>query len=149
MLASWSDLLNISDLVEAGTQAFITTLTDEQKLHYNEIISDKDKLAYQQELREQTVTNRRTRHTGQFPLSDNLMPLIFLVQADLNEQQDVTLLKKDESLISPNKNLWSLTNKDQQELSLFGDKQTFVKGWTIQPNMVTQTIWRSTSHFNF
>jgi len=60
----------------------ITTLTDEQKLHYNGIISDENKLAYQQELREETITNRRTKHTGQFPLSDNLMPLIFQVQVD-------------------------------------------------------------------
>ena len=87
LLASWSDLLDLSDLPEAGTQAFTAALTDEQRLHYNQIAADEDKLAYQQELREQTITNRRTRHAGQFPLSDNLMSLIFLVQADLNEQQ--------------------------------------------------------------
>ena len=87
LLASWSDLLDISDLPEAGTQAFTAALTDEQRLHYNQIVTDEDKLAYQQELREQTITNRRTRHAQQFPLSDNLMSLIFLVQADLNEQQ--------------------------------------------------------------
>ena len=87
LLASWSDLLDLSDLPEAGTQAFTAALTDEQRLHYNGIVTDEDKLAYQQELREQTITNRRTRHAAQFPLSDNLMSLIFLVQADLNEQQ--------------------------------------------------------------
>ena len=87
LLASWSDLLDISDLPEAGTPAFTAALTDEQRLHYNQIAADEDKLAYQQELREQTVANRRTRHAQQFPLSDNLMSLIFLVQADLNEQQ--------------------------------------------------------------
>ena len=87
LLASWSDLLDLSDLPEAGTQAFTAALTDEQRLHYNQIAADEDKLAYQQELREQTITNRRTRHAGQVPLSDNLMSLIFLVQADLNEQQ--------------------------------------------------------------
>ena len=87
LLASWSDLLDISDLPEAGTPAFTAALTDEQRLHYNGIVSDEDKLAYQQTLREQTITNRRTRHAQQFPLSDNLMSLIFLVQADLNEQQ--------------------------------------------------------------
>ena len=87
LLASWSDLLDISDLPEAGTPAFTAALTDEQRLHYNGIVADEDKLAYQQELREQTITNRRTRHAQQFPLSDNLMSLIFLVQADLNEQQ--------------------------------------------------------------
>jgi len=87
LLASWSDLLDLSDLPEAGTQAFTAALTDEQRLHYNGIVTDEDKIAYQQEFREQTITNRRTRHAGQFPLSDNLMSLIFLVQADLNEQQ--------------------------------------------------------------
>ena len=77
LLASWSDLLDISDLPEAGTQAFTAALTDEQRLQYNAIITDEDKLAYQQELREQTIANRRNRHAGQFPLSDNLMSLIF------------------------------------------------------------------------
>ena len=56
---------------------FTAALTDEQRLHYNGIVTDEDKLAYQQELREQTITNRRTRHAQQFPLSDNLMSLIF------------------------------------------------------------------------
>ena len=87
LLASWSDLLDISDLPGAGTQAFTAALTDERRLHYNGIVTDEDKLAYQQELREQTLANRRTRHAAQLPLSDNLMSLIFLVQADLNEQQ--------------------------------------------------------------
>ena len=87
LLASWSDLLDISDLPEADSQAFTTALTDEQELHYNGTVKDEDKLAYQQELHEQAIANRRTRHAGQFPFSDNLMSLIFLVQADLNEQQ--------------------------------------------------------------
>ena len=87
LLASWSDLLDLSDLPGAGTQAFTAALTDEQRLHYNQIAADEDKLAYQQELREQTIANRRTRHAAQFPLSDNLMSLIFLAQEDLNEQQ--------------------------------------------------------------
>ena len=73
LLASWSDLLDISDLPETGTPAFTAALTDEQRLHYNGIVSDEDKLAYQQTLREQTITNRRTRHAQQFPLSDNLI----------------------------------------------------------------------------
>ena len=86
LLASWSGLLDLSDLPEAGTQAFTAAPTDEQRLHYNGIATDEDRLAYQQEIREQTITNRRTRHAAQFPLSDNLMSLVFLVQADLNEQ---------------------------------------------------------------
>ena len=58
LLASRSDLLDISDLPEAGTPAFTAALTDEQRLHYNQIAADEDKLAYQQELREQTITNK-------------------------------------------------------------------------------------------
>ena len=90
LLASWSDLLDLSDLPEAGTQAFrqhSPMSKDCTIIYYNGIVTDEDKIAYQQELREQTITNRRTRHAAQFPLSDNLMSLIFLVQADLNEQQ--------------------------------------------------------------
>ena len=33
------------------------------------------------------MANRRNQHQNNFPLSDNLMSLIFLVQADLHEQQ--------------------------------------------------------------
>ena len=31
LMASWSDLLDLSDLPEAGTQAFTAALTDEQR----------------------------------------------------------------------------------------------------------------------
>ena len=48
-----------SDLPEAGTQAFTAALTDEQRLHYNGIVTDEDKLAYQQELREQTINQQK------------------------------------------------------------------------------------------
>jgi hypothetical protein len=37
--------------------------------------------------REQTITNRKAQHIQDFPLSDTVMSLIFLVQADFNEQQ--------------------------------------------------------------
>ena len=39
------------------------------------------------ELREAQINNLRNGHRGQFPLTDNLMSLVFLVQADLNENQ--------------------------------------------------------------
>ena len=87
LMASWSDLLDLSDLPEAGTQAFLAALTNEQRAEYNNIADEEDRLTYQQTLRETTTTNRRNEHQRAFPLSDNLMSLIFLVQADLNEQQ--------------------------------------------------------------
>ena len=86
-MASWSDLFDLSDLPEAGTQAFTAALTDEERLHFNQLATDEGRLAYQATLREQTITNRKAQHIQDFPWSDNLMSLIFLVQADLNEQQ--------------------------------------------------------------
>ena len=87
LLASWSDLLDLSDIPEIGTQAFIAALTDEQRLHHQQLQTDEERLNYQTNLREQTITNRRAQHQLDFPLSDNLMSLILLVQSDLNEQQ--------------------------------------------------------------
>ena len=87
LLASWSDLLDLSDLPEVGTAEFLAALTDEQRLQYNALQNDEERTAYQITLREQTITNRRNQHQQNFPLSDNLLSMIFLVQADLNEQQ--------------------------------------------------------------
>jgi len=87
LLASWSDLLDLSDLPAIGSQAFIAAFSDEQRLHYQQLTADEDRLNYQTTLREQAITNRKAQHQNEFPLSDNLMSLIFLVQSDLNEQQ--------------------------------------------------------------
>jgi hypothetical protein len=87
LLASWSHLLDLSHLPEIGSQAFIAAFSDEQRLHYQQLTTDEDRLNYQTALREQTITNRKAQHQNEFPSSDNLMSLIFLVQSDLNEQQ--------------------------------------------------------------
>ena len=87
LLPSWSDVLDLSDISETGTQAFIAASTDEQRLHHQQLQTDEERLNYQTTLREQTITNRKAQHQLDFPLSDNLMSLIFLVQSDLNEQQ--------------------------------------------------------------
>ena len=84
---SWSDWLDLSDLPEVGTAEFTAAFTDEERLHYQQLTTDEERLNYQVTLREQTITNRKAQHQNQFPLSDNLMSLIFLVQSDLNEQQ--------------------------------------------------------------
>ena len=46
-----------------------------------------DQLTFVRHIREQIVTDRRERQRSSFPLGDNLVSLIFLVQADLNESQ--------------------------------------------------------------
>ena len=79
LLASWSDLLDLSDLPEVGSAEFVAAFTDEQRLHYQQPMNDEDRRNYQVTLREQTITNRKAQHQNQFPLSDNFMSLIFLV----------------------------------------------------------------------
>ena len=56
----WSDLLD-SDIPETGTQAFIAALTDEQRVHHQQLQTDTDeeRLNCQTTLREQTITNRK------------------------------------------------------------------------------------------
>ena len=87
LLASWADLLDLFDLPEVGTAKFLTAFTDKQRQHYEILQNDQERLNYQVTLRERAITNRRAQHQNAFPLSDNLMSLIFLAQPDLNEQQ--------------------------------------------------------------
>ena len=83
LLAPWSDLLDLSDLPEVGTPEFTAAFTDEQRLRYQQLTNDEDRINYRVTLREQTITNRKAQHQNQFPLSDNLMSLIFLVEGSL------------------------------------------------------------------
>ena len=54
LLASWSDLLDLSDIPETGSQAFIAAFTDEQRIHFQQLNTDEERLNYQMTLREQT-----------------------------------------------------------------------------------------------
>ena len=87
LLASWAGLLDLSDLPDVGTAEFLAALTDEQRQHHQFLPNDEEGMNYQVTLREQTITNRRAQQQNAFPLSDNLMSLIFLVQSDLSEQE--------------------------------------------------------------
>eukprot|EP00435_Cladocopium_sp_Y103_P070107 s520_g34.t1 len=87
VLASWNDLLDLPDLPEDGTDEFIAALTVAQQLDMQNLPNDDARTAFQTTLRETAISNRRRDHVPMFPLSDNFMSLIFLVQADLNEQQ--------------------------------------------------------------
>ena len=44
LLASWSDLLDLSDLPEVGSQAFVAAFTEEQRIHYQQLNTDEEKL---------------------------------------------------------------------------------------------------------
>ena len=87
LLASWADVIDLTDLQDVGTAEFVAAFTDQQRQHYQQLPNDEETMAYQVTFREQAKTNRRAQHMNASPLSDSLMSLIFLVQADLNEQQ--------------------------------------------------------------
>jgi len=72
LLASWADLLDLSDLPEVGTAEFLAAFTDEQRQQYQLLQTDEDRLNYQVTLREQTITNRRAQHQNarQFDVID-------------------------------------------------------------------------------
>eukprot|EP00435_Cladocopium_sp_Y103_P018922 s1589_g4.t1 len=87
LLASWNDLLDLANLPEVGTADFLAALTAARQAEMANLPDDDAGRAYQVTLRETTIANRRRDHMAMFPLPDNLMSLIFLAQADLNEQQ--------------------------------------------------------------
>ena len=77
LLASWSDLLDISDLPDAGTPAFTAALTDEQRLHYNQIAADEDKRtvpAQTQDLKKKTSCDSRQSREETNPHSNLVHP---------------------------------------------------------------------------
>jgi len=65
----------------------LAAFTDARREHFQNLTNDEERMNYQVTLREQTITNWRAQHQNAFPLSDNLMSLIVLVQSDLDEQQ--------------------------------------------------------------
>eukprot|EP00434_Breviolum_minutum_P033647 symbB.v1.2.029774.t1/scaffold3295.1/size59563/3 len=62
-------------------------LTQQEFTELANVQDDEDRRIRALEIREEAILRAKSRHKDQFPLSDNLMSLIFLVQADLNEQQ--------------------------------------------------------------
>ena len=87
---SWVDLTPLPP--ETLNTVFIRDFfTTQQQEHLTQLIhngaSDDEQLTFVRNIREQIVTDRRERQKANFPLGDNLVSLIFLVQADLNESQ--------------------------------------------------------------
>ena len=84
---AWMDLLEPTELPEPNTVAFVQLLTPALQAEIQNIAVVADRVARATEIREQLIEEEKTRHRNAFPLNDNLMSLIFLVQANLNEQQ--------------------------------------------------------------
>ena len=87
---SWVDLTPLPP--ETLNTGFIRDFfTTQQQEHLTQLIhngaSEDEQLTFVRNIREQIVTDRSERQKANFPLGDNLVSLIFLVQADLNESQ--------------------------------------------------------------
>ena len=87
---SWVDLTPLPQ--QTLNRAFIDQyLTTQQQQDLTVLISnggtEEEQLTFVRNIREQIVTDRREKQRQSFPLNDNLISLIFLVQADLNEGQ--------------------------------------------------------------
>ena len=86
VLTAWMDLFH-HDIPEVTTVEFFALLTPAVRQQINDIQDPEEARRQLIEIREQQINVLRNAHRQQFPLTDNLMSLVFLVQADLNENQ--------------------------------------------------------------
>ena len=86
VLTAWMDLFH-HEIPEVTTIEFFQLLTPAIRQQINDIQDPDEQRQRLTELREEQINVMRNGHRAQFPLTDNLMSLVFLVQADLNENQ--------------------------------------------------------------
>ena len=86
VLTAWMDLFH-HDIPEVTTIEFFNLLAPAVRQQINDLQDPDDQRQRMTELREEQINVLRNAHRQQFPLTDNLMSLVFLVQADLNENQ--------------------------------------------------------------
>ena len=89
VLTAWMDLFH-HEIPEVTTIEFFALLTPAVRQQINDIQDQEgpdEARRRLSEIRDEQINAMRTAHRGQFPLTDNLMSLVFLVQADLNENQ--------------------------------------------------------------
>ena len=72
---------------EVTTIEFFNLLAPAVRQQINDMQDPDDQRQRMTELRDEQINVLRNAHRQQFPLTDNLMSLVFLVQADLNENQ--------------------------------------------------------------
>ena len=84
---AWMDLFDPSNVPDVNVQEFLDFLTAEEQTELRNIQNQDARRDRARELRETAIVREKSRHKDSFPISDNLMSLIFLVQADLGEQQ--------------------------------------------------------------
>ena len=80
------------DIPEVTTIEFFNLLNPAARQQTNDIADPEEQRQRLTELRDEQINILRNAHRQHFPLTDNLMSLVFLVQADLNENQQGTFL---------------------------------------------------------
>ena len=86
VLTAWMDLFH-HDIPEVTTVEFFALLNPAVRQQINDLQDPDEQRQRLTEIREEQINVLRNAHRQQFPLTDNLMSLVFLVQADLNENQ--------------------------------------------------------------
>ena len=87
VLTAWMDLFDPSIVPEVNVPEFLDFLTPAEQTELRNIQNQDDRRDRARELRDTAIGREKSRHKDSFPISDNLMSLVFLVQADLGEQQ--------------------------------------------------------------
>lgn len=87
VITAWMDLLDLNQVPQVDDPAFADGITQQQAAELQGIDDMDERRTKPDEIREEMVGVVRNAHRQLFPLNDNLMSLIFLVQADLNEAQ--------------------------------------------------------------
>ena len=138
---SWVDLTPLPPET-LNTEFIRAYFSTQQQEHLTLLIqndaSEDEQLTFVRNIREQIIIDRRERQRANFPLGDNLVRLIFLVQADLNESQR-------ERFISA-MNLRDVSMMDYSYLSV---KQLFMELFCSTGTSVADPMMRRTQRRNF
>ena len=84
---AWSDLFDPTIFPSVEDAAFAEMITPAQQEALAAEMDRDERIRQANLLRDQIIIGLRAQHEGQYPLSDNLVALIFLAQSDLSEAQ--------------------------------------------------------------
>lgn len=116
---AWMDLLDLTIVPPLDDQNFPQVLNNEQRAELEGIEDVNARVARAGEMREGILQNMRTEHDAAFPFSDNMIALLFLTFAELNEGQR-------ERFVSS----MSLRQINMQAYTYLGVKQLFMELFT-------------------
>eukprot|EP00438_Fugacium_kawagutii_P014944 Skav228845 [mRNA] locus=scaffold2630:88:7077:+ [translate_table: standard] len=84
---AWNDLLDVTQIPPITSPDFNNILTPQQLAALAAEADVERRLEMAEALRNQHIQNLRDQHNNNFPFTDNLIALLFLAFAELNEQQ--------------------------------------------------------------